>query len=126
MLRLAVGLVDIPERAEEIVQDAFEKTLIAWGRLREPGAYLRTVDDEWVIAGYFELGVEGYPAPDLSDERFTTPDGAVLPIATATANGFAWMVIRVPPGVNTIFPDVMGEIGGTSRASRPVVVGTLG
>lgn len=42
MLRLAVGLVDIPERAEEIVQDAFEKTLIAWGRLREPGAYLRT------------------------------------------------------------------------------------
>ena len=35
-------LVDLPERAEEIVQDAFEKTLVAWPRLREPGAYLRT------------------------------------------------------------------------------------
>lgn len=42
MLRLAVGLVDRPERAEEIVQDAFEKTLLAWPRLREPGAFLRT------------------------------------------------------------------------------------
>ncbi|MBI5090646.1 MAG: sigma-70 family RNA polymerase sigma factor [Actinobacteria bacterium] len=42
MLRLAIGLVDVPERAEEIVQDAFEKTLLAWGRLREPGALLRT------------------------------------------------------------------------------------
>lgn len=42
MLRLAVGLVDVHERAEEIVQDAFEKTLLAWPRLREPGAYLRT------------------------------------------------------------------------------------
>jgi len=42
MLRLAVGLVDLPERAEEIVQDAFEKTLLAWPRLREPGAFLRT------------------------------------------------------------------------------------
>jgi RNA polymerase sigma factor (sigma-70 family) len=42
MLRLALRLVDIPERAEEIVQDAFEKTLLAWPKLREPGAYLRT------------------------------------------------------------------------------------
>jgi RNA polymerase sigma factor (sigma-70 family) len=42
MLRLAVRLVDVPERAEEIVQDGFEKTLLAWHRLTEPGAYLRT------------------------------------------------------------------------------------
>lgn len=42
MLRLAESLVDVPERAEEIVQDAFEKTLLAWPKLREPGAYLRT------------------------------------------------------------------------------------
>lgn len=41
MTRLAIGLVDSPERAEEIVQDAFEKTLLAWKRVREPGAYLR-------------------------------------------------------------------------------------
>ncbi len=42
MLRLALRLVDLPERAEEIVQDAFEKTLVAWPKLREPGSYLRT------------------------------------------------------------------------------------
>jgi RNA polymerase sigma factor (sigma-70 family) len=42
MLRLAVRLVDVPERAEEIVQDAFEKTLLAWHRVREPGAFVRT------------------------------------------------------------------------------------
>ncbi len=41
MTRLAIGLVDSSERAEEIVQDAFEKTLLAWSRVREPGAYLR-------------------------------------------------------------------------------------
>lgn len=41
MVRLATSLVDTRERAEEIVQDAFEKTLLAWQRLDEPGAYLR-------------------------------------------------------------------------------------
>jgi RNA polymerase sigma factor (sigma-70 family) len=41
MVRLAISLVDSPERAEEIVQDAFEKTLVAWRRLDRPGAYLR-------------------------------------------------------------------------------------
>ncbi|MFT3851855.1 MAG: sigma-70 family RNA polymerase sigma factor [Ilumatobacteraceae bacterium] len=42
MIRLATSLVDRSERAEEIVQDAFERTLLAWGRLDQPGAYLRT------------------------------------------------------------------------------------
>ena len=42
MVRLAISLVDSPERAEEIVQDAFEKTLVAWRRLDRPGAYLRS------------------------------------------------------------------------------------
>ena len=41
MVRLAIGLVDTRERAEEIVQDAFEKTLLAWRRVQQPGAYLR-------------------------------------------------------------------------------------
>lgn len=41
MVRLATSLVDTRERAEEIVQDAFEKALLAWQRLDEPGAYLR-------------------------------------------------------------------------------------
>jgi RNA polymerase sigma factor (sigma-70 family) len=42
MIRLAISLVDTRERAEEIVQDAFEKTLMAWRRLDRPGAYLRS------------------------------------------------------------------------------------
>lgn len=41
MVRLATSLVDVRERAEEIVHDAFEKTLLAWDRLDQPGGYLR-------------------------------------------------------------------------------------
>lgn len=41
MVRLATSMVDTRERAEEIVQDALEKALLAWQRLDEPGAYLR-------------------------------------------------------------------------------------
>lgn len=42
MVRLARGLVDTTERAEEIVQDAFAQVLDKWGRVDEPGGYLRT------------------------------------------------------------------------------------
>ena len=41
MVRLARGLVDSSERAEEIVQDAFAKVFERWNRLNEPGGYLR-------------------------------------------------------------------------------------
>jgi RNA polymerase sigma factor (sigma-70 family) len=43
MVRLATALIDSRERAEELVQDAFERTLLRWERLDRPGAYLRTV-----------------------------------------------------------------------------------
>jgi len=42
MVRLAQGLVDAKEQAEEVVQEAFAKVLDRWARLKEPGAYLRT------------------------------------------------------------------------------------
>ena len=42
MVRLARALVDSPDRAEEIVQDAFAHTLRRWSSLERPGAYLRT------------------------------------------------------------------------------------
>ena len=42
MIRLARGLVDAPEIAEEIVQDAFAKVYERWSRLGQPGGYLRT------------------------------------------------------------------------------------
>lgn len=43
MLRLAVGLIDHRARAEELVQDAFERTLMRWGRLHNPGGFLHRV-----------------------------------------------------------------------------------
>ncbi len=42
MVRLARGLVDTTEFAEEIVQDAFAKVFDRWNRLSRPGAYLRS------------------------------------------------------------------------------------
>ncbi len=42
MVRLARGLVDGREVAEEIVQDAFAKVFERWSRLDQPGGYLRT------------------------------------------------------------------------------------
>ena len=42
MVRLARGLVDTSECAEEIVQDAFLRMFKHWDRLYEPLGYLRT------------------------------------------------------------------------------------
>ena len=42
MVRLAFGLLDTPEAAEEITQDAFAKVFERWSRLENPGGYLRT------------------------------------------------------------------------------------
>ncbi|MDE0581091.1 MAG: SigE family RNA polymerase sigma factor [bacterium] len=42
MVRLARGLVDTQEIAEEIVQDAFARVYERWNRLDNPGGYLRT------------------------------------------------------------------------------------
>ena len=79
MLRLAVSMVDLPERAEEIVQDAFEKTLLAWSRLRQPGAFLRTA----VVNGCrSELRrrrvVRRHPLPAAGVEHLTENDASVL------------------------------------------------
>lgn len=41
MVRLARGMVDTNERAEEIVQEAFAKVLQRWATLDNPGGYLR-------------------------------------------------------------------------------------
>ena len=42
MVRLARGLVDTTECAEEVVQDAFAQVFQRWDRLDSPGGYLRT------------------------------------------------------------------------------------
>ena len=43
LVRLAIGFVDDPRRAEELVQDAFERTLLRWHRVRAPGGFVRQV-----------------------------------------------------------------------------------
>ena len=42
LVRLAMSMVDDPERAAEIVHDAFERTYLRWARVQGPGGYLRT------------------------------------------------------------------------------------
>ena len=42
LLRLALGLVDRRDRAEELVQGALERTLMRWERLENPGGFART------------------------------------------------------------------------------------
>lgn len=42
MVRLARALVDEQGQAEEIVQDAFANTFSRWGRIDEPGGYVRS------------------------------------------------------------------------------------
>jgi RNA polymerase sigma-70 factor (sigma-E family) len=41
LLRLALGLVDDRARAEEIVQDAFERSYMRWHRISNPGGFVR-------------------------------------------------------------------------------------
>ena len=43
VLRLATALVDDPGRAEEIVQDSFERTYLRWGHLDNPNGFLRHI-----------------------------------------------------------------------------------
>jgi RNA polymerase sigma factor (sigma-70 family) len=42
LVRLARNLLEDDHRAEEVVQDACERTLMRWGRVDDPGAYLRS------------------------------------------------------------------------------------
>ncbi len=42
MLGLAIGLVDQPSVAEDIVQEAFQRLWIRWDSLEQPSVYLRT------------------------------------------------------------------------------------
>lgn len=42
MLGLAIGLVDQPSVAEDIVQEAFQRLWIRWESLEQPAVYLRT------------------------------------------------------------------------------------
>ncbi len=76
MVRLARGLVDAVELAEEVVQDAFAKVLDRWGRLDRPGAYLRTA----VVNGARSelrkrevrrrIGLRPFMAPDPEEQDY--------------------------------------------------------
>jgi predicted RNA polymerase sigma factor len=57
MVRLAISLVDSAERAEEIVQDAFVKTLLAWGDSSVPA---HTSGRWWSTGVAVNFGVGGW------------------------------------------------------------------
>ncbi len=76
MVRLARGLVDSTEIAEEIVQDAFIKILDRWQKIENPGGYLRVT----VINGcrneqrkrrvQRKLGLKGSQAPIVTEQDY--------------------------------------------------------
>lgn len=43
MVRVAIGIVDQPCTAEEIVQEALQRVWVRWGTLDTPSCYLRTI-----------------------------------------------------------------------------------
>jgi hypothetical protein len=84
------------------------------------------VDGEWIVFGYFELGVDQY-MPDVSDDRFVTPEGETLPVTSVEQDGFLWYAIRVPTAARTLTVDASNDVGGiVGTAARPLVIGPLG
>lgn len=43
MVRVAIGMVDQPCTAEEIVQEALQRVWLRWGSIENPSCYLRTI-----------------------------------------------------------------------------------
>jgi hypothetical protein len=85
------------------------------------------VEGQWVIWGYYELGVDGYDTPDPTDDQFLTPEGERLPIVTGDDDGFLWYVIRVPSGDATVTTSYTNDVGGVvGTIARPIVVSTFG
>jgi len=79
VLRLATALVDDPGRAEEIVQDCFERSYLRWGHLDNPNGFLRHVV---VNACRSELRrrqvARRWSAPPESDEEMPEPQLELL------------------------------------------------
>ena len=61
MVRLARALVDSPERAEEIVQDAFAHTLRRWSSLDRPANYALKLSMGFVLHPAIHDAAAGYP-----------------------------------------------------------------
>ena len=74
LVRLAYLITGDRSVAEEIVHDAFVSTLAAWGRVREPGAYLRAAVANGGRAWLRRRGIEQKHALPQEDRPQAGPD----------------------------------------------------
>ena len=82
MVRLAISLVDSPDRAEEIVQDAFESLYKRWSGLRDPGAAVAYLDRAVVYGARSwvrrRITARGYVLPDSGTSPSAESEGVDL------------------------------------------------
>ncbi len=140
MIRLAISLVDTRERAEEIVQDAFERTLMVWRRLERPGAYLRLAVVNGCrselhrrrivrrVAPPIEDSRSAYAADSLSADqlRFTSSSGSCCDVEAIKHNDAIWYVVHVDDDVDVIDTNVGEVFGGiVGSISRPLIASNI-
>ena len=119
MVRLAISLVDSPERAEEIVQDAFEKTLVAWRRLDRPGAYLRSAVVNGCRSELRRRRVMRRAPLPVADERLASPTETYLldALARLTPRRRIALTLRYYADLpESEIADVMGARLGTVKS----------
>ena len=78
MVRLARGLVDTSERAEEIVQDAFLRVLERWDGLYEPRGYVRTAVVNAARSELRKREVRRRLGRRLASDRISTEDDYLI------------------------------------------------
>lgn len=97
MLRTAIGLVDRRDRAEELVQDAFERTLLRWSRLDNPAAFARTVLVNGARSELRRRAVaRRWMAPKAAVDEVPEPNDQLLAaLATLTPKRRVAIVLRI-------------------------------
>ncbi len=117
MVRLARGLVDTSESAEEIAQDAFAKVFERWDRLDVPGGYLRTAVVNGARSELRKREVRrrvglGHPRPVAPERDYLVDALNQLPLKRKTA-----LVLRFYAGLSEReIAETMGVRPGTVKS----------
>jgi RNA polymerase sigma factor (sigma-70 family) len=97
MVRLARSLVDDTYRAEEVVQDACERTLLRWDRLEDPRAYLRTCVVNGCRSELRRRSVRRRIDPVVLGRRTSADDGATAGVDAAADRELLAALERLRP-----------------------------
>ena len=117
MVRLARGLVDTSESAEEIAQEAFAKVFERWDRLDAPGGYLRTAVVNGARSELRKREVRrrvglGHPRPVAPERDYLVDALNQLPLKRKTA-----LVLRYYAGLSEReIAETMGVRPGTVKS----------